>query len=235
MIKIGVPAKGRLAQDSMEWLREMGLEFKEPEGGRRYSAITHGEIEVELVFLPASAIASELYQRNIQFGITGADLLYELPSDWRQRITIQMCLGFGEAELKLAVPKFWIDVETIQDLDDVAALFRAKHGRGLRIATKYHRLSRQFLSGQRFTDYRLVDSRGATEGTVANNLAEAIIDLVSTGRTLDANGLKLISYGTVFQTEAVFAVTMPLSVPGGSTETAWELLKWRDVRHRYSL
>ena len=204
-VKIGVPAKGRLHEQSTRWLRERGFAFATPAGGRRYSATATGIANVELVFLPASEIASELYRMNLEFGITGADLIHELPADWDRYINIQEALGFGHARLEIAVPRFWIDVDTPQDLDDVSAQFRARHGRSIRIATKYHTLARRFLQGIGMTNYRLVDSQGATEGTVANNTAEAIIDLVSTGATLEANGLKTLSNGVVFESEAVFA------------------------------
>lgn len=111
-------------------------------------------------------------------------------------------MGFGHADLIIAVPSAWIDVDTLDDLDAVAAAFRAAHGHRLRIATKYHRLVRDFLAGQGVADYQLVDSLGATEGTVKNLTAEAIADITSTGETLRANHLKVLSDGLVHRSEA---------------------------------
>ena len=113
-----------------------------------------------------------------------------------------MFAGFGDADLVLAVPKFWVDVETLDDLDGAAARFRARHGHRLRIATKYHRLVRDFLRDQGVADYMLVDSQGATEGTVKNETAEAIADITTTGETLRANHLKILTDGLILRSQA---------------------------------
>ena len=111
-------------------------------------------------------------------------------------------MGFGEADLILAVPQFWIDVDTLEDLDAVAAAFRRAHGHRLRIATKYHRLIREFLADAGVADYQLIDSQGATEGTVKNETAEMVADITSTGETLRANHLKILSDGLVLRSQA---------------------------------
>jgi len=111
-------------------------------------------------------------------------------------------LGFGHADLVLAVPAGWVDVDVMDDLDAVAAAFRKKHGFRMRIATKYHRLVREFLTGHGVADYQLVDSQGATEGTVKNLTAEAIADITSTGETLRANHLKVLSDGLILKSQA---------------------------------
>ena len=226
-IKIGVPAKGRLSGKSLDWLRSNGLSFNEPDLDRRYSVRAAGVVSAELVFLPAGEIPEEIRRGNLMFGITGADLVHEQQPDWRQRMEIQAELGFGNTRLMIAVPQFWIDVESVHDLDDVAARFRAEHGWGLRIATKYHSLVREFLRGIDLTDYRLVDSQGATEGTVANEMAEAIADLVSTGATLTANGLKTLSDGLVFESQAIFLRSKEVSLRSSDRPDIQEIMTWR--------
>ncbi len=226
-IKIGVPAKGRLSGKSLDWLRSNGLSFNEPDLVRRYSVRAAGVVSAELVFLPAGEIPEEIRRGNLMFGITGADLVHEQQPDWRQRMEIQAELGFGNTRLMIAVPQFWIDVESVHDLDDVAARFRAEHGWGLRIATKYHSLVREFLRGIDLTDYRLVDSQGATEGTVANEMAEAIADLVSTGATLTANGLKTLSDGLVFKSQAIFIRSREVSLRSSDRPDIQEIMTWR--------
>ena len=111
-------------------------------------------------------------------------------------------LGFGFADLIIAIPSFWVDVETLDDLDAVSAQFRDNHGYRLRIATKYHRLLREFLMQTGVADYQIVDSQGATEGAVKNGLAEAIADITSTGNTLRANHLKILSDGLILKSQA---------------------------------
>ena len=111
-------------------------------------------------------------------------------------------LGFGQADLIIAVPAAWIDVDTLDDLDAVAAAFRARHGFRLRIATKYHRLVRDYLTAQGVADYQLVDSQGATEGTIRNLTAEAVADITSTGETLRANHLKILDVPPILRSQA---------------------------------
>jgi ATP phosphoribosyltransferase len=129
-------------------------------------------------------------------------LVREKLARWEQQVEELEPMGFGHADLLLAVPKVWIDVDTLDDLDAVSAAFRARHGFRLRIATKYHRLVREFLRDGGVADYALVDSQGATEGTVMNETAEAIADITSTGETLRANHLKPLSDGMILASQA---------------------------------
>ncbi len=202
-LKIGVPAKGRLSGQALDWLRSRRLTIEVPGSGRRYSARATGNIGAELVFMSAAEIPDELLRGKLHLGITGSDLVHEHYPNWQERLELLVELGFGGARLVVAVPAFWLDVDSVEDLDEVAAQFRARQGRSLRIATKFHNLAREFLRSSGLTDYRLVDSQGATEGAVANNMAEAIVDLVSTGETLAANGLKPLEDGVVFRSQAV--------------------------------
>ena len=134
--------------------------------------------------------------------MTGSDLVREKLANWDSRVTELAPMGFGGADLIIAVPQGWVDVNTLDDLDAAAAAFRQKHGFRLRIATKYHRLVREFLREQGVADYQIVDSQGATEGTVKNETAEAIADITSTGETLRANGLKILDDGLIHASQA---------------------------------
>ncbi|NRA98306.1 MAG: ATP phosphoribosyltransferase, partial [Rhodobacteraceae bacterium] len=154
------------------------------------------------VLLSAGEIPRELAAGRIHLGVTGTDMVQEKVALWDTRIEALAALGFGNADLVIAVPKFWVDVDTLGDLDSVAAAFRAEHGHRLRIATKYHRLVREYLRGVGVADYQLVDSQGATEGTVKNLTAEAIADITSTGDTLRANHLKPLKDGPVLRSQA---------------------------------
>ena len=134
--------------------------------------------------------------------MTGTDLVQEKLALWDQLVEPLEELNFGHADLIIAVPQAWVDVDTLDDLDAAAAAFRAEHGFRLRIATKYHRLVREFLRTHGVADYALVDSQGATEGTVLNETAEAIADITSSGETLRANHLKILSDGLILQSQA---------------------------------
>jgi ATP phosphoribosyltransferase len=169
---------------------------------REYSGAVQGVEGVELVLLSAGEIPRELSAGRIHLGVTGSDLVRDKLADWNMQVAELAALGFGHADLIVAVPDAWIDVDTLDDLDAAAGAFRARHGHRLRIATKYHRLVREFLTAHGVADYQLVDSQGATEGTVKNLTAEAVADITSTGETLRANHLKILSDGLIHQSQA---------------------------------
>lgn len=201
-VKLGVPSKGRLMEKTFEWFAARGIHLARSGSDREYAGVVEGIGGVSLVLLSAGEIPRELAAGRIHLGVTGTDLVHEKLPLWRQTVESVAELGFGHADLILAVPNGWIDVDTLHDLDAVAAAFRTEHGRRLRIATKYHRLVRDFLQGAGVADYALVDSQGATEGTVANETAEAIADITSTGATLQANHLKILSDGLILRSQA---------------------------------
>lgn len=201
MLKIGVPSKGRLMQDTFAWFGARGIAMRLTGEERAYA----GAVEVagvELVLLSAGEIPRELAAGRIHLGVTGMDLVRDRLADWAAEVVEVAPMGFGQADLVIAVPAAWIDVDTVDDLDAVAAAFRAAHGHRLRIATKYHRLVREYLTAQGVADYQLVDSQGATEGTVKNQTAEAIADITSSGETLRANHLKALSDAPILCSQA---------------------------------
>jgi ATP phosphoribosyltransferase len=200
-IRLGIPSKGRLMERTFDWFSARGLPMRRTGSDRDYAAEADGA-GVELRLLSAGEIPRELASGRIHMGVTGSDLVQERIPNWDRAVEILAPMGFGHADLVLAVPVSWVDVNTLDDLDAVAAQFRARHGHRLRIATKYHRLVREFLRDAGVADYRLVDSQGATEGTVAHGTAEAIADITSTGETLRANHLKLLEDGLILRSEA---------------------------------
>jgi len=203
MITLAIPSKGRLKEQSLEVLARAGLAVTLPEDDRKYRARIDGLDNVEVAFLSASEIAGEIGQGAVDLGITGEDLLRENLADWEARAGIVARLGFGHADVVVAVPDIWLDVETMADLDDVAADFRQRHGRRLRIATKYWRLTQQFFSLKHGIQvYRIVESLGATEGAPASGMADVIVDITTTGSTLRANHLKILGDGTILKSQA---------------------------------
>jgi ATP phosphoribosyltransferase len=201
-LRIGLPSKGRLMEQSFAWFAARGIEIARVGAERTYSAQAGGLDGVEIVLVSASEVPRELAAGRLHLGVTGSDLIREGFADWQAEVRDLVAMGFGHADLVLAVPEAWVDVETLDDLDAVAAAFRARHGHRLRIATKYHRLTRTFLRAHGVADYALVDSQGATEATVRNRTAEAIADITSSGETLRANHLKVLSDGLIHASEA---------------------------------
>lgn len=201
-LKLGVPSKGRLREKTFEWFAARGIELRRTGSERDYAGAVVGLENIELVLLAAGEIPRELARGRIHLGVTGTDLVRERIPAWEDRVEEIAAMGFGHADLVLAVPIAWIDVETPGDLDAAAAAFRAAHGQRLRIATKYHRLVRDYLRAEGVADYLLVDSQGATEGTVAQGTAEAIADITSSGETLRANRLKPLATPPIHRSEA---------------------------------
>ncbi|MBO9478561.1 ATP phosphoribosyltransferase [Shimia sp. R11_0] len=201
-IKLGVPSKGRLMEKTFDWFGARGVQLSRTGSDREYAGAVEGVEGVELVLLSAGEIPRELAAGRIHLGVTGTDLVREKLGQWEQQVQEMAELGFGHADLIIAVPGCWVDVNTLEDLDAAAAAFRATHGFRMRIATKYHRLVREFLRDNGVADYQLVDSQGATEGTIKNMTAEGVADITSTGDTLRANHLKILDDALVLKSQA---------------------------------
>lgn len=199
---LAVPAKGRLQENAEAFFARSGLTLVKPRGARDYRGAIAGLDGVEVAYLSASEITGQLAAGAVHLGVTGEDLVRELMEDADERVVLLEPLGFGFANVVVAVPQAWIDVRTMADVDDVATAFRHHHGRRMRVATKYVNLTRNFFAQQGVIDYRIVESSGATEGAPAAGTAEMIVDITTTGSTLAANGLKIVEDGTILRSQA---------------------------------
>ena len=199
---IAVPAKGRLQENAESFFARAGLKLVKPRGARDYRGTIAGMDGVEIAYLSASEITAQLAQGAAHLGVTGEDLVREMMPDADARVILLEGLGFGFANVVVAVPQAWIDVRSMADLDDVATAFRLKHNRKMRVATKYVNLTRGFFAQHGIADYRIVESLGATEGAPAAGTAELIVDITTTGNTLTANALKVIEDGTMLRSQA---------------------------------
>lgn len=228
-LKLGVPSKGRLMEKTFDWFGARGVTLGRAGSDREYAGRVEGIEGVELVLLSAGEIPRELHAGRIHLGVTGTDLVREKLGQWDQQVEELAELGFGHADLIIAVPQLWVDVETLDDLDEAAAGFRRKHGFRLRIATKYHRLVRDYLRSHGVADYQLVDSQGATEGTIKNETAEAVADITSTGETLRANHLKILSDALVLKSQATLYRARRAELTEAERATLAELLERLDL------
>jgi ATP phosphoribosyltransferase len=199
---LAVPSKGRLQENAEAFFTRAGLSLAKPRGARDYRGTITGLDNVEIAYLSASEIASQLARGMVHLGVTGEDLLRESIADADRRVLLIDNLGFGSANVVVAVPQAWIDVRTMADLDDVTTGFRAQHNRRMRVATKYINLTRNFFASHGVVDYRIVESAGATEGAPASGTAELIVDITTTGATLAANGLKVLDDGIILKSQA---------------------------------
>lgn len=204
-ITIALPSKGRMKDDTAAIFEKAGLRILAVGSERSYRGRIEGHDAVEIAYLSASEISRELAHGTIDFGVTGEDLIREGISEADAKVEFCARLGFGHADVVVAVPEIWLDVDSMADLGDVAADFRSRHGRRLTIATKYWRLTQQFFSRQHGIQlYRIVESLGATEGAPAAGQADIIVDITTTGATLKANHLKILSDGLILRSEACF-------------------------------
>jgi ATP phosphoribosyltransferase len=204
---LGVPSKGRLKEQVDAWLEAAGLPLKSVGGERGYAARLAGLDDVQVRLLPAGEIATALWSGEIHLGVTGEDLLRE-QGEALDGVALMMALGFGRADLVVAAPKSWIDVDTMADLDEVAHLFVQRTGRRLRVATKYLTQTRAFFARHHIADYRIAESAGATEGAPAAGTAELVVDITTTGATLEANSLKVLADGVILRSQAQLAASL---------------------------
>ena len=241
---LAVPSKGRLQENASQFFARAGLEFVQGRGARDYRGVIADLPGVEVAFLSASEIVGQLAAGAAHFGVTGEDLVREHVADADNRLVLLAPLGFGHANVVVAVPEAWIDVRNMADLDDVATSFRLRHDRRLRVATKYINLTRGFFSGHGIVDYRIVESAGATEGAPAAGTAELIVDITTTGTTLAANGLKVIEDGVMLRSQANLVASRAASWGKGELATAAVILdrieaqararRYKEVRTRFS-
>jgi ATP phosphoribosyltransferase len=197
-----VPSKGRLMEQTAEFLAKGGLKLRKVGHDRGYRGEIEGLAGVDVAFVSASEIVAELNRGRAHIGVTGEDLVRENISNASERVEFLKPLGFGRADVVVAVPKCWIDVAEVADLEAAAVAFRRAHGRPFRVATKYVNLTRRFFAAKGVIDYRIVESLGATEGTPAAGTADIIVDITTTGATLKANGLKILEDGVILRSEA---------------------------------
>ena len=241
---IAVPAKGRLQANAESFFARAGLELIKPRGARDYRGTIANLPGVEVAYLSAAEIVGMLAQGAVHFGLTGEDLVREMIPEADRHVVLIDGLGFGHANVVVAVPQAWIDVHSMADLDDVATAFRLKHERKMRVATKYVNLTRGFFSAHGVTDYRIVESAGATEGAPAAGTAELIVDITTTGATLAANGLKVIEDGVILRSQANLVAARAADWGTAERETARLVLDriaaqararaFREVRTRFA-
>jgi ATP phosphoribosyltransferase len=241
---LAVPSKGRLQQNAESFFARAGLELVKPRGARDYRGAIKNFDSVEIAYLSAAEITTQLAQGAVHLGITGEDLVREMIPQSDARVVLIGELGFGFANVVVAVPQAWIDVRNMADVDDVATAFRLKHERKMRLATKYANLTRDFFAEHGVVDYRIVESSSATEGAPAAGTAEMIVDITTTGATLAANGLKVVDDGIILRSQANLVAARTAAWDKAQRETTRLLLdriaaqkraeSYREVRSRFA-
>ena len=231
-LSLAIPSKGRLQDQVQHYFVDAGMMLAQAAGARGYRATLAGFPEIDVRLMSASEIVTSLQTGDVHLGITGEDLIREAEPQADSCVALLKPLGFGFADVVVAVPQAWVDVSTMADLDDVCAAFYQHHRRRLRIATKFVNLTRAFFAKAGIWDYRIVESLGATEGAPAAGTAEAIVDIMTTGATLAANGLKPLGNGTILKSQAQLAASRAMNWSSEARQSARALLSRLAARER---
>ena len=224
IINIGLPSKGRLKHDTINIFKKKKLKIYSERGERDLFGHIKKLPNVKIIYLHARECIEQLSLGNIDVGFSGYDLLRESEINIQNKILINKKYNFGNANLVLAIPDLWIDVQTLLDLDEVADEFKKKKKRLLRVATKYPNLTRQFLYSKGVTQFQLVQSLGSTEVAPFTGTAEIISDITSTGATLKANNLRILKDGEILKSQACL-MTSKLSLKKAGIKKIINLLR----------
>ena len=206
-INIGIPSKGRLRKDVLNIFKKNKLKLISERGERDLFASIKNKKTIKVVYLHAREIIQRLGDGSLDLGFSGFDLLKESEINTQNKISVTKKYNFGKATLVVAIPDEWIDVQTIADLEEIAFEFKDKKKKRLRVGTKYPNLTREFLFSKGVTQFKLVDSLGATETYPFTGSAEIITDITSTGETLRANNLRILKDGEILKSEACMMIS----------------------------
>ena len=207
IINIGLPSKGRLKHDTINIFKKNKLNIYSERGERDLFGYIKKIPNLKIIYLHAMECIEQLSLGNIDIGFSGYDLLKESEINVQNKILINKRYDYGKANLVLAIPDLWIDVQTLLDLDEVADEFKKKKKGLLRVATKYPNLTRQFLYSKGVTQFQLVKSLGSTEVAPFTGTAEIISDITSTGATLKANNLRILKDGEILKSQACLMIS----------------------------
>ena len=206
-IKIGVPSKGRLRKNVLEIFKKNKHNLISERGERDYFAKIKNKRNLQIIYLHAREIIERLSDNSLDIGFSGYDLLKEASINIQKKISVYNRYSFGNAKLVVAIPNQWIDVETIADLEEVAFEFKDIKKQRLRVATKYPNLTRDFLFSKGVTQFKLINSLGATETYPFTGSSEIITDITSTGETLKANDLRILKDGIILESQACLLIS----------------------------
>ena len=207
LITIGLPSKGRLKKDSINFFEKNNFKLTSNGGERNYFAQIENFPNVKIIYLHAKEIIQRLGDGTLDMGISGLDLLRESTINLQKKIEVKKKLDFGTANVVVAIPNDWIDVQTVADLEEVSFDFRDKKNTRLRVATKYPNLTNNFLVSKGVTQYKLVPSLGATETYPFVGSSEIITDITSTGKTLKDNNLRVLKDGLILKSLACLLIS----------------------------
>ena len=207
ILNIGIPSKGRLRKDVLNIFKKNKLNLISERGERDLLGSIKQFKNIKIFYLHAREIIERLGDGSLDIGFSGFDLLKESEINTQKKINVIKKYDFGKATLVVAIPDPWIDVQTVADLEEIAFEFKDKKKKRLRVATKYPNLTREFLFSKGVTQFKLIDSLGATEAYPFTGSSEIITDITSTGETLKANNLRILKDGEILRSEACMMIS----------------------------
>ena len=207
ILNIGIPSKGRLRKDVLNIFKKNKLNLISERGERDLLGSIKQFKNIKILYLHAREIIERLGDGSLDIGFSGFDLLKESEINTQKKINVFKRYNFGKATLVVAIPDPWIDVQTVADLEEIAFEFKDKKKKRLRVATKYPNLTREFLFSKGVTQFKLIDSLGATEAYPFTGSSEIITDITSTGETLKANNLRILKDGEILRSEACMMIS----------------------------
>ena len=207
ILNIGIPSKGRLRKDVLNIFKKNKLNLISERGERDLLGSIKQYKNIKILYLHAREIIERLGDGSLDIGFSGFDLFKESEINTQKKINVLKKYDFGRATLVVAIPDPWIDVQTVADLEEIAFQFKDKKKKRLRVATKYPNLTREFLFSKGVTQFKLIDSLGATEAYPFTGSSEIITDITSTGETLKANNLRILKDGEILRSEACMMIS----------------------------
>ena len=207
LFTIGLPSKGRLKDKAVSFFDKNGLKILQSKKERNYFGVIENKANIKIIFLHAKEIIQRLGDGTLDIGVSGLDLLRESDKNLQGKIIFKKKLEFGNANLVVAVPEDWIDVQTVTDLEEVSFDLRSKRNSRLRVATKYPNLTNDFLISKGVTQYKIIPSLGATETYPFIGSSEIITDISSTGKTLSDNNLRVLKDGLILESFACLLIS----------------------------
>lgn len=206
LIRIGCPSKGRLRKFVLNIFKKHNLKLVSKRGDRDLFGSIEGQKDIQIIYSHAREIISRLADKSLDAGFSGYDLLKESEINSQNKIKVFKKYPYGKATLVVAVPEDFIDIFSMADLEEVAFEFKEKKKKRLRVATKYVNLTREFFYSKGVTQFSIVKSIGSTEIAPYTGSSEVVTDITSTGSTLAANSLRILSDGYILKSELCMMV-----------------------------
>ncbi|WVZ55353.1 hypothetical protein U9M48_006025 [Paspalum notatum var. saurae] len=233
VVRLGLPSKGRMAEQTLSLLKSCQLAVRQL-NPRQYTADIPLIPNLEVWFQRPKDIVRKLQSGDLDLGIVGFDIVSEYAQDNDDLVVVHDALDFGHCRLSLAVPKQGV-FENVNSMEDLAKMPEWTEERPLRVVTGFGYLGAKFLKEKGLKHVLLLSADGALESFPPMGMADAIVDLVSSGTTLRENNLKEIEGSVVLESQATLVASRKsLHKRKGVLDITHELLERLEAHLRAS-